>query len=60
LNFGIIQTLLMITLVIGAVAVAIVWTARREFQLKHANRVLLYSRTDHQCGSIALARRIDL
>ena len=31
LNFGIIQTLLMITLVVGIVAVAIVWRARREF-----------------------------
>lgn len=30
LNFGIIQTLLMITLVIGAAAVVIVWQARRE------------------------------
>ena len=30
LNFGIIQTLLMITLVIGIAAVAIVWKARRE------------------------------
>lgn len=31
LNFGIIQTLLMITLVVGAVAAVIVWKARREF-----------------------------
>ena len=31
LNFGIIQTLLMITLVIGAVVAVIVWQARREF-----------------------------
>ena len=31
LNFGIIQTLLMTTLVIGTVAVVIVWKARREF-----------------------------
>jgi len=31
LNFGIIQTLLMITLVIGAAAVAVVWKARRQF-----------------------------
>ncbi|MES2195130.1 MAG: hypothetical protein V4517_11980 [Pseudomonadota bacterium] len=31
LNFGIIQTLLMVTLVIGAVAIVIVWRARREF-----------------------------
>ena len=30
LNFGIIQTLLMITLVVGAAAVVIVWQARRE------------------------------
>jgi hypothetical protein len=31
LNFGIIQTLLMITLIIGAAAIAIVWKARRQF-----------------------------
>ena len=30
LNFGIIQTLLMITLVIGAAAVAIAWKARSQ------------------------------
>ena len=31
LNFGIIQTLLMIALIIGAAAVAIVWRSRRQF-----------------------------
>ena len=31
LNFGIIQTLLMITLIIGAAAVAVAWNARCEF-----------------------------
>jgi hypothetical protein len=30
LNFGIMQTLLMITLIIGAAAIAIAWKARRE------------------------------
>ena len=30
LNFGIIQTLLMITLIIGAAAIAVAWKARRE------------------------------
>lgn len=31
LNFGIIQTLLMITLIIGAAAIAVAWKARRQF-----------------------------
>ena len=30
LNFGIIQTLLMITLIIGAAAMAVAWKSRRE------------------------------
>ena len=30
LNFGIFQTLLMITLIIGAAAIAVAWRARRE------------------------------
>jgi hypothetical protein len=30
LNFGIMQTLLMMTLIIGAAAIAVVWKARRE------------------------------
>jgi hypothetical protein len=40
LNFGIMQTLLMITLIIGAAAIAVAWKARRELQPR---RVLLCS-----------------
>ncbi|MDO9564440.1 MAG: hypothetical protein Q7J60_22695 [Bradyrhizobium sp.] len=31
LNFGIIQTLLMMTLIIGAAAFVVVWKSRRQF-----------------------------
>ena len=31
LNFGIMQTLLMMTLIIGAAAIVVAWKARREF-----------------------------
>jgi hypothetical protein len=31
LNFGIMQTLLMMTFIIGAAAIAVAWKSRREF-----------------------------
>jgi predicted anti-sigma-YlaC factor YlaD len=54
LNFGVIQTLLMITLVIGAAALVVAWKSRRQFELSTPTASCSTPRTCHQCGSSAL------